>query len=183
MRCIERYGVAKTSIVDVASELGVSRQTVHRLFETKADLLTAVADMRIEMLASRLRDVFRQFDDLEDALVRGTLLSLELGNTDPIIVEIQQKADHTVDQFMFRGSPGVQAIMVGVWGPLIEKARVAGRLHSTHSTDSIVEWIRNVHAMLTIRSDYSRSQQLSLLSDFLVPSILKHERDPKPTSG
>lgn len=172
VRCLERHGVAKTSVVDIAAELGVTRQTVHRLFETKGDLLSAVADLRIAKLATRLQQAFRQFDDLGEALVHGSLLSLEVGSSDPIIADIQAKADHTVDRYMFRGSATVQAVMVSVWGPLIDKAREQGQLRSGLSNDEIVEWIRNVHAMLTLREDYGPAEREAMLRSFLVPSIL-----------
>jgi AcrR family transcriptional regulator len=170
--CIERFGVAKTSVKDVARALGVTRQTVHRLFETRTDLLEAVAEVRIEILARQLQREFRRFDSLEVALVDGSVLSLSVGKSDPILVEIQERADHEVDQYMFRGSPRVQSVMMELWGSLIEKARTEGRLRSDLTTDAVVEWIRNVHAMLNMRDDYDVERKLEMLRLFLVPSVL-----------
>lgn len=170
--CIERFGVAKTSVKDVAKTLGVTRQTVHRLFETRTDLLEAVAEVRIEILARQLQREFRRFDSLEVALVDGSVLSLSVGKSDPILVEIQDRADHEVDQYMFRGSPRVHSVMVDLWGPLIQKAQTEGRLRSDLTPDFVVEWIRNVHAMLNMRNDYSEDQKLEMLRTFLVPSVM-----------
>lgn len=38
-RCLSRYGAGKTGIADVASEAGVSRQSVYNHFETRSNLL------------------------------------------------------------------------------------------------------------------------------------------------
>ncbi|RNL79012.1 TetR/AcrR family transcriptional regulator [Nocardioides marmorisolisilvae] len=42
--CVEKYGPAKTTLSDVASELGVTRQTVYRYYSNLAELLGAVAE-------------------------------------------------------------------------------------------------------------------------------------------
>lgn len=170
--CIERFGVAKTSVKDVAQVLGVTRQTVHRLFETRTDMLEAVAEVRIEILARQLKRGFRQFETLEEALVKGSILSLAVGRSDPILVEIQDRADHEVDQYMFQGSPRVHAVMIDLWGPFIEQARADGRLRSELTTDRVVEWIRNVHAMLNMRGDYDEDCKAEMLQTFLVPSLV-----------
>jgi AcrR family transcriptional regulator len=45
MRCLDRYGPTKTSLSDVATALGLSRQTVYRCFAgTEALLLSVAAD-------------------------------------------------------------------------------------------------------------------------------------------
>jgi AcrR family transcriptional regulator len=57
MRCVDRYGAAKTGLADVAAELGVTRQTVYRLFPTSGDLFqamaTTAADTFIDRMAAR----------------------------------------------------------------------------------------------------------------------------------
>jgi AcrR family transcriptional regulator len=171
--CIERFGVAKTSMTDVARVLGVTRQTVHRLFETRNELIEAVADIRIEKLARQLARDFAKFATTEEAIIEGTLLSLAVGRTDPILVEIQEQANHAVDQYMFRGSPKVQAVMLDIWGPVFDRARDAGHLRDGMNADQAVEWIRNVHAMLNMRSDYGDEQQREMLAKFVLPSLLK----------
>ncbi|BEU99345.1 TetR/AcrR family transcriptional regulator [Novosphingobium olei] len=172
--CIERFGVAKTSMTDVARVLGVTRQTVHRLFETRNELIEAVADVRIEKLAVQLAREFSKFETIEDAIIEGSLLSLAVGRTDSILVEIQEQANHAVDQYMFRGSPKVQSVMLEIWGPVFDSARDTGRLRKGMTSDQAVDWIRNVHAMLNMRNDYNEAQQREMLADFVVPSLLDH---------
>lgn len=42
--CVEKFGPAKTTLSDVATELGVTRQTVYRYYANLAELLGAVAE-------------------------------------------------------------------------------------------------------------------------------------------
>jgi AcrR family transcriptional regulator len=60
MRCVDRYGPTKTGLSDVAAELGVTRQTVYRLFPSTEDLLRAVvvaaADTFVDRMVARVLD-------------------------------------------------------------------------------------------------------------------------------
>ena len=61
MRCIDRYGPARTGLSDVAAELGVTRQTVYRLYPSTQDLFQAVsvaaADTFVDRMVARVRDL------------------------------------------------------------------------------------------------------------------------------
>jgi AcrR family transcriptional regulator len=53
--CIARYGVRKTTMVDVASRSGVAKATLYNHFRTKEDVLVALVEQRItELVASAL---------------------------------------------------------------------------------------------------------------------------------
>jgi AcrR family transcriptional regulator len=54
MRCIDRHGPTKTSLSDVASELGVTRQTVYRLFASTDELFQAVSISAADTFVSRM---------------------------------------------------------------------------------------------------------------------------------
>ena len=159
-------------MIDVAKELGVSRQTIHRVFDTRDDLLSAISDDRSDMLAKKLADAFAGYDSFEEALIEGSMLSLRVAKTDPILLQIQERADHAQDKYMFRGSPKLQEVMLDLWAPLIDEARAAGVLRDGISTEWVVEWIRNVHAMATMRDDYDEERMRKMLKDFLLPSLM-----------
>lgn len=42
--CVERFGAQKTRLVDVANELGVTRQTIYHYYSSVDEMLVAVAD-------------------------------------------------------------------------------------------------------------------------------------------
>jgi AcrR family transcriptional regulator len=70
VRCVARWGLAKTTLDDIAREAGVSRATVYRSFPggkdnvVRAAVVAEVASF-LDGLADRLRDA----DDLESLLV------------------------------------------------------------------------------------------------------------------
>jgi AcrR family transcriptional regulator len=72
LRCIARWGVAKTTLDDIAREGGCSRATVYRLFPGGKDAVLAAA-IRAELarFTSGLADRLAGVDDLEGTLVAG----------------------------------------------------------------------------------------------------------------
>lgn len=72
LRCVCRWGVAKTTLDDVAREAGCSRATVYRLFPGGKDaVLEATAQSEIERFFVALAERIDQAESLEDALVVG----------------------------------------------------------------------------------------------------------------
>jgi AcrR family transcriptional regulator len=54
-RCIDRVGVAKTTLTEVAIDAGVTRQTVYRYYPSLADLLRAVAESGAAAFVDRMQ--------------------------------------------------------------------------------------------------------------------------------
>jgi len=72
LRCIARWGVAKTTLDDVAREADWSRATVYRLFPGgKEAVLETVVEVELERFFAALDGRLRAAPDLEDLLVAG----------------------------------------------------------------------------------------------------------------
>lgn len=70
--CVERWGITKTTLEDVAREAGCSRATVYRLFPGGKDsLIQAVATAEASTFFAALSDELRGVATLEDRLVSG----------------------------------------------------------------------------------------------------------------
>ncbi|HKT06208.1 MAG TPA: TetR/AcrR family transcriptional regulator [Rugosimonospora sp.] len=77
MRCVDRYGPHKTGLSDVASELGVTRQTVYRYFANTEELLTAVAAAGAEDYLDRLAVHVGQITEPDECIVEAIAYTLE----------------------------------------------------------------------------------------------------------
>ncbi|MEO3786751.1 TetR/AcrR family transcriptional regulator [Actinocorallia sp. B10E7] len=82
-RCLDRYGVAKTGLSDVAAELGVTRQTVYRHFPSTTDLLLASATAAAEPFIERVAEHCRSFSDPKEIVVASIVYVLEHLPKDP----------------------------------------------------------------------------------------------------
>ncbi|WP_344236544.1 TetR/AcrR family transcriptional regulator [Actinocorallia libanotica] len=82
-RCLERYGPVKTSLSDVAAELGVTRQTVYRHFPSTTDLLLASAESAAEPFIERLAEHCSSREDPGETVVAAIVYVLEHLPRDP----------------------------------------------------------------------------------------------------
>jgi AcrR family transcriptional regulator len=76
LRCVGRWGLAKTTLDDVAREAGCSRATVYRLFPGgKETVVEAVVAVELERLFGCLAVRIEGAGSLEDQLVQGILFA------------------------------------------------------------------------------------------------------------
>src|SRR5687767_11081360 len=97
LRCIARWGVAKTTLDDIAREAGCSRATVYRLFPGGKDVvLDAVVGRELRQFFEGLAaELDRCRDDLEELLVAGVTFAS------------RGIRDHGVLQLLLRHEPEV----------------------------------------------------------------------------
>ncbi len=76
-RCVDRSGVVKTTLSDIATEAGVTRQTVYRYFPSLGDLLRAVAEAGAVDFIERMRLQLAPFEAPADVVVEAIIFCLE----------------------------------------------------------------------------------------------------------
>lgn len=74
--CLDRVGLAKTSLSDVAAEAGVTRQTVYRYFPSLNDILRAVALAGVEEFAGRMERHLTSFGSPVEVAVESVLFGV-----------------------------------------------------------------------------------------------------------
>jgi AcrR family transcriptional regulator len=96
LRCIARWGVAKTTLEDVAREAGSSRATVYRTYPGgKEALFAALADRELRRLETSVVAALATAADLEDALVAA------------ISTVARHLEGHAAFQFLLAHEPGL----------------------------------------------------------------------------
>ena len=68
MVCLERFGVAKTTLDDIAGEADCSRATVYRYFANRAGVVQAAVNAEIDRLTDAIVASAADADNLEDAV-------------------------------------------------------------------------------------------------------------------
>jgi len=75
--CLDRFGPAKTTLSDVANELGVTRQTVYRYYANLADLLGAVATAGLEDFVERMERHLSTFTTPVDVAIESVVYAVQ----------------------------------------------------------------------------------------------------------
>ncbi|MET8994049.1 TetR/AcrR family transcriptional regulator [Amycolatopsis sp. NPDC004169] len=81
--CLDRAGLAKTSLSDVAAEAGVTRQTVYRYFPSLKDILRAVALAGVEEFAARMERHLAAFGTAAEAAVESVVFAVRTLPAEP----------------------------------------------------------------------------------------------------
>ena len=94
-RCIDRHGVTKTTLSDVAGELGVTRQTVYRHFGRISDIIGEVAAQGAESFVDLMIAHLQGTTDPAEAVVEGMVFCVRTIPTEPRLSLLLQLGDTT----------------------------------------------------------------------------------------
>ncbi|GAA2254547.1 TetR/AcrR family transcriptional regulator [Actinomadura sp. NPDC048955] len=110
VRCIDRHGVVKTTLSDVANELGVTRQTVYRHFGRISDIIGEVAAQGAESFVDRLIAHLQGVGDPAEAVVEGMIFCVRTIPGEPRLSLLLQLEDSAA---FGRGATTADAIAYG----------------------------------------------------------------------
>ncbi len=83
--CVEKYGSARTTVSEVATELGVTRQTVYRYYPSHADLLGAVAQAGLDDFTERMVKHLSGFATPADVAIESIVFAVQAIPREPSI--------------------------------------------------------------------------------------------------
>ncbi|MDH3208352.1 MAG: TetR/AcrR family transcriptional regulator [Gemmatimonadota bacterium] len=173
--CLQRFGLSKTTIEDVAQAGGMSRATVYRQFGSRDALLLAVAARDAERVASQAEVHLQRFDDVGSWLVEGMLFCLREIPKRPVLGQFLAPQELGAASRMMLTSERMLAIGSEILRPIFEPARRQGLLHEGLDLDSLMEWVlRILMSYLAVPGPPSRSEEelRTLIRTLLLPAVL-----------
>ena len=173
--CLERFGLAKTTIEDVAQASGLSRATVYRQFGSRDALLLAVAARDADRVASRAALHLQRFEDVGSWIVEGMLFCLREIPKRPVLSQFLAPQEFGAASRMLLTSDRMLAIGSEILRPMFEPARSRGLLHEDLELDSLMEWVlRILMSYLAVPGPPSRTEEdlRRLLRGMLLPAVL-----------
>ena len=166
-RCFARYGVRRTSVQDVAQELGVNRTTVYRQvgnIEQQAKLL-AVRDSH-RLLASLPKRISIPVDAAAVVEVLATLV--REARAHPVMAKMLADERDLIGSFVARDVPELMERATTAFAPLVTLAVGTGRL--AHRDPVILaQWLVRITASLILiepPGDLDR-----FLAELLIPAL------------
>ena len=174
--CFRRYGVAKTTIDDVAEAAGVSRATLYRYVEGGRDEL---------VLTVMLAEARRQISPIVDKALRLPTLTEQLAEIGSEALVVIRKDEQLSLLFspesvgIGSNHPEAETVIVSgaldVFGPFFADARENDEIRADITDAEIAEWlIRNTISLLTIGGEASRTKASvrRYFERFVIPPLL-----------
>ena len=120
--CTERWGIARVSVDDIASEAGVSRATLYRMFPGGKDVVFDALRVReLEEFFITLQHGVAGSTDLEDLLVRTVVVATTgLRNDKHLAIMLASEPGDTLAQLTLQGLPRIIRMASLFLAPLVE---------------------------------------------------------------
>jgi len=180
--CVEQYGIAKTTMDDIAKMAGVSRPTVYRHFSDRDSLILAVVMRRSRMLAGRAVKLIGRYETFADQLVEGLLFLVEKGRKDPFVRLLVAPEHMDLANRILGGSIPAE-LNYEIWEPILTEARQRGELRADLDFEAVSRWLTYLIVLLLGRFevDDDVEAQRQMLRTFVVPAFLPSASAPAPS--
>jgi AcrR family transcriptional regulator len=121
-RCFEKWGMAKVTVDDIATEAGLSRATIYRLFPGGKDVLFEALRVReLEDFFAALRAHVEGAATLEELLVRTVVSATrELRDDEHLAVMLAAEPGATLGQLTVEGVPRIIRFAAAFIAPLAD---------------------------------------------------------------
>lgn len=170
--CFRRRGAQRTTMEDVAKASGTARQTLYRFFSGREELVEAAIVARIAELAEVLQQDMDRHPSFADALVEGSVATIEIARTDEELHRLFEAAGEIhLHQVLAGPYAPVAQLVLDFWRPWFERARRDGEMRTDVSDADVVEWIRGAYLMLILRDDLTPERERQLIRQFLLPAL------------
>ena len=174
--CLVRFGLAKTTIEDVAGAAGLSRATVYRQFKNRDGLLLALAARDADRTAAEAELFLEQFEDIGTSLIEGMLFCLREIPKRPVLSQFLAPQEFGAASRMVLTSERMLAIGAEMLRPMFEPARQEGLLQQDLDLDALIEWVvRILISYIAVPGPATRTEEdlRLLLRGFLLPAVLR----------
>jgi AcrR family transcriptional regulator len=172
-RCIDRHGIRKTTMDDVACEVGLSRPSVYRYFADRDDLLIELITRHARALLVRARKSISRQSSFLDQLVETVLYTAEHARRDPLTRHCVDPDGTSLGRRM-NASGTTEIIRAEMWDPVLDAAVANNELPPGLPRSDIHLWLGNVTKMV-VRGledgDGDVRRYRSILRRFVVPAF------------
>jgi AcrR family transcriptional regulator len=174
--CLAHYGLAKTSMEDVARSAGMSRATLYRHFKNRDDLLMGVVEREARATARVIEERLAHIADPGEHIVEGILQTLSEIPKRPTLSMLMRPEAVGMTSRLVLNSERIADIALEIVVPVIEPAREKGLLRENVGLDLMVEWIyRVLISYLTVPSATAKNEHelRDQLRSMLLPALLR----------
>jgi AcrR family transcriptional regulator len=141
-RCVERFGLGKTTIDDIAKESGVSRATIYRQFAGGRDeLLLETVGWELSNYFNRLADQVRDAPSLAELLRRGLAFAHRSVAEHAVLRKVMETEPERLLPLLTTESAKTLPFIADFLLPYLRREAEAGRLRTGVDIDRAAEYL------------------------------------------
>ncbi len=174
--CIGRFGVAKTTLGDVAKAASISRATVYRHFDGRDALLLGVMQRGANRMALDAMRELMPIESVGEFMVEGMLYALREIPRRPELATLFLANDSSAASRVALSAEQILQVGVALLLPVLEPARAAGMLRDDVRIEEVIEWsIRLLISYLMTPSLVAKSDEemRAMLRRMMIPAVVK----------
>lgn len=173
--CFERFGIAKTTMEDVARAAGLSRATVYRYFADRESLIMASVVRRARMNIEPARAHIAKWPTFEERIIEGICHNVSRGRRDPMVHLLVSPEEMSLSNRLLSASGAAIELTYELWGPILTEAQESGRMRTDIDVRLLCEWIAEIEMMYISQlgdEDGAFDRFREKIRSFFVPALL-----------
>lgn len=176
--CIERLGLRKTRMDDIAEQANVSRISLYREYGNRDTLINSFLCYRSQQFNDRVRAPLKSCKSIEEALEYYLLSAAMLASRDSSVRELVE-VHHVLHSALNDTDSPIKRDILNLWLPLLDalchpQAQILDIDHS-----ELVDWIILMESnliLLVIESGWDQERLTKIIRSFLVPAFILHRQ-------
>jgi AcrR family transcriptional regulator len=145
--CFQRYGIAKTTMEDVARAANISRATLYRYFADRESLLTESVRRRARLNMKTARSYFSRRATIEEKITDGIIRNVRQGKRDPLVRLLVSPEEMELAAKLLERSGLAIELTRELWQPVLRDAQENGEIASDVDIVELCEWISHLEIM------------------------------------
>lgn len=172
--CFQRFGIAKTTMEDIARAAGISRATLYRYFADRESLLTESVRRRARLNMKTARAYFSRRTAIEDKITDGIARNVRQGKRDPLVRLLVSPEEMALAAKLLEHSGLASELTRELWQPVLREAQDRGEIAARIDVAELCDWIAHLEIMFISQVD-DTPEGLAwvrrMVAQFVVPAI------------
>ncbi len=135
--CFQRWGLSKTTMDDIATEVGIARPNLYRYFPNKAAVASAVSAAESDRINRHRRERIPIEGATADLIERSIVMGLELALDDDYLAALMRRDNSDLVPETIRANDR----RIAYWAPIFEHGRSRGELRADLTDDDLLRWL------------------------------------------
>lgn len=168
--CFQRFGLTKTTMDDIAKEVGIVRPNLYRYFPNKAAVASAVSAAESKRINEHRRERIPIEGPTSSIIERSIVMGLELALADAYLVELITRDNRE----LVAATLADDETRHDYWRPIFEHGRFRGELRDDTTDDDLLRWLSSIQLhFLSHRELYPTLDEIARdVAMFVVPAMV-----------